>query len=105
MDTSEAKHCGAEFIAARMEHLPDDVERWLKDILEPGEYAAGFFYADILPDVDIRDLQTADGYRSLLSKGTPILRLLPADEFVVHFPHYDKEPSAPRRRFCWATTS
>ncbi len=51
--------------------------------------------ADILPDLDVRDLQTADGYRSLLSKGTPILRLLPADEFVVHFPHYDKDPLGP----------
>jgi hypothetical protein len=51
--------------------------------------------ADILPDLDVRDLQTADGYRSLLSKGTPILRLLPADEFVVHFPHDDKDPLGP----------
>ncbi len=33
-----------------MAQLPEDVRRWLGAILAPGEYAAGFFYADILED-------------------------------------------------------
>lgn len=35
---------------------------------------------EVLPDLDVRDLQTADGYRSLLSTGSPIIRLPPAGE-------------------------
>jgi len=30
---------------------------------------------DVLPDLDVRDLQTADGYRSILATGSPIFRL------------------------------
>ncbi|MBX3278117.1 MAG: hypothetical protein KF868_08960 [Acidobacteria bacterium] len=37
---------------------------------------------EILPDIDVRDLQTADGYRSLLATGTPVIRLPPAGELL-----------------------
>jgi ATP-binding cassette subfamily B protein len=50
MDDAVGSHCAAPAIAARMAQLPDDVKRWLNAALRPGEYAAGFFYADILPD-------------------------------------------------------
>jgi uncharacterized LabA/DUF88 family protein len=35
---------------------------------------------EVLPDLEVRDLQTAEGYRSLLSTGIPIIRLPPVGE-------------------------
>ena len=40
----------SDWIAQRMAELPDDVRALLGTVLEPGEYPAAFFYADILPD-------------------------------------------------------
>ena len=50
MDDAGRNHCAAVAIATRMAQLPDDVQQWLTAVLGPGEYAAGFFYADILLD-------------------------------------------------------
>ncbi|MBN2450645.1 MAG: ABC transporter ATP-binding protein [Lentisphaeria bacterium] len=50
MEDAVREHAGNELIAERLSHLPADVMSWLSAVLLPGEYAAGFFYADILDD-------------------------------------------------------
>ena len=37
-------------ISRSVDSLPDQVFEWLGEVLESGEYVAGCFYADILPD-------------------------------------------------------
>jgi hypothetical protein len=61
---------GTEFCVARPQN--SQAVLMLRDAVQTG--------VEILPDLDLQDLQTVEGYRSLLATGGPIFRLPQASE-------------------------